>query len=124
VAYDPSTPENEIAYEALDEVCAVGEVWADRHPALIAVSPERREEISKTLLDYMRRELAMKEGVARNQQEAVASLKSSLGYPPASGNLSQAEQPKSSDLSILIPFAIITAVVATVAVVLVATKEK
>jgi ATP-dependent helicase YprA (DUF1998 family) len=49
----------DIAYEALDEVCAAEEVWVDRHEALAEAPPERREEIARTLLDYMRRELAI-----------------------------------------------------------------
>ncbi|MCS7007624.1 MAG: helicase-related protein, partial [Gaiellaceae bacterium] len=49
----------EIDYEALDEVCAADEVWEGRHQALAAATPERRQEIARTLLDYMRRELAI-----------------------------------------------------------------
>lgn len=102
----------------------VMELAADR--AKVEADSQRAYlEMEERRLELMRRELAMKEGVARNQQEAVASLKSSMGFTPAASvQLAQAEQPKSSDLSILIPFAIISAVVATVAVVLVATKEK
>jgi very-short-patch-repair endonuclease len=49
----------EIDFEALDEVCAAEEVWAERHQALATTTLERREEIARTLLDYMRRELAI-----------------------------------------------------------------
>lgn len=75
-------------------------------------------------LDLIRRELAMKDGNVYRQQEAVVSLKSSLGFPPASVNLAQAEQPKSADLSVLVPFAIFSAILATVVVVALVTKEK
>ncbi|MFQ3648212.1 MAG: DEAD/DEAH box helicase [Anaerolinea sp.] len=50
----------EIGYADLDAVCAAEEVWADKHAALVTASPQTRMTIAKTLLDYMRRELAIK----------------------------------------------------------------
>jgi len=50
----------EIGYVSLDEVCAAEDVWASCHPALLAASPQTRARISKVLLDFMRRELAVK----------------------------------------------------------------
>lgn len=50
----------EIKYVSLEEVCKAGDVWEGLHPALTAASPETRYTIAKTLLDYMRRELAIK----------------------------------------------------------------
>ncbi|XWX05294.1 DEAD/DEAH box helicase [Aggregatilineales bacterium SYSU G02658] len=50
----------EIGYVDLDTVCEAEDVWADKHPALKTASPQTRMTIAKTLLDYMRRELAIK----------------------------------------------------------------
>lgn len=86
-------------------------------------------EMEERRLDHMRAELDFKEKNAQRQQEAVASLKSSLGYAPAptpaaSVNLAQADQKPSSDLSFLIPFAIIGAIAATAVVVVMVVKDK
>jgi len=50
----------EIKYLSLDEVCTAEDVWQDAHPALANATPEKRMEVAKTLLDYMRRELAIR----------------------------------------------------------------
>ncbi len=50
----------EIRYGFLDELCGSGDVWADCHPALAGAAPEKREEAAGVLLDFMRRELAIK----------------------------------------------------------------
>ena len=50
----------EIRYQSLEDVCADQEVWAQGHPALVAASPATRGKIARVLLDYMRRELALK----------------------------------------------------------------
>jgi very-short-patch-repair endonuclease len=50
----------EIKYLSLDEVCSADDIWQEFHPALVSASPDTRKRISKTLLDYMRRELAIK----------------------------------------------------------------
>lgn len=49
-----------IDYLSLPEVCEDEEVWQDSHEALQRATPAIRREIAKTLLDYMRRELAIK----------------------------------------------------------------
>ena len=36
------------------------DVWGACHPALATATPQTRREIAKTLLDFMRRELALK----------------------------------------------------------------
>lgn len=103
----------------------VMELAADR--AKVEADTQRAYlDMEERRLDLMRRELSMKEGNAQRQQEAVASLKSSLGYAPApiSVNLAQAEQPRSADLSVLLPFAIFSAIVATVAVVALVVRDK
>ncbi len=50
----------EIEYESLDELCSSEDVWANYHPALAQASPETRQRVAKVLLDYLRRELAIK----------------------------------------------------------------
>jgi ATP-dependent helicase YprA (DUF1998 family)/very-short-patch-repair endonuclease len=50
----------DIAYTSLPEVCAAEHIWADRHPVLASASPEERLAVATTLLDYLRRELAIK----------------------------------------------------------------
>jgi hypothetical protein len=101
----------------------VMELAADR--AKVEADSQRAYlDMEERRLELMRRELAMKEGNAQRQQEAVVSLKSSLGFVPAPINLAQAEPSKSADLSVLIPFAIFSAIVAAVAVVVMVVKEK
>jgi hypothetical protein len=48
-----------IQYQSLDEVCAAEDLWQDLHPALAAATPANRMKVARTLLDYMRRELAI-----------------------------------------------------------------
>ncbi|MBK9751361.1 MAG: DEAD/DEAH box helicase [Chloroflexi bacterium] len=50
----------DIEYESLAEVCASDDVWAHAHPALASAHAATRERVAKVLLDYMRRELAIK----------------------------------------------------------------
>lgn len=50
----------EIRYTALDELCRATDVWEHSHPALRSASPETRQAVARTLLDFMRRELAIK----------------------------------------------------------------
>ncbi len=50
----------EIRYLSLDELCAAAEEWEGTHPALSAASPATRYRVAKVLLDYLRRELAIK----------------------------------------------------------------
>ncbi len=50
----------EIHYTSLDEVCAAEDLWKDKHSALANASPVVREKVCRVLLDYMRRELAIK----------------------------------------------------------------
>ena len=49
-----------IEYISLFELCSAQEEWANNHPALADAAPEVRAAVSKTLLDYLRRELAIK----------------------------------------------------------------
>lgn len=49
-----------IGYESLGELCRAEEEWRDTHPALAGAAPEVRERVARVLLDYLRRELAIK----------------------------------------------------------------
>jgi len=50
----------EIRYPALEELCAAEDEWRNTNRHLQAASPEDRKRLAKVLLDYMRRELAIK----------------------------------------------------------------
>jgi ATP-dependent helicase YprA (DUF1998 family)/very-short-patch-repair endonuclease len=50
----------DVAYLSLDDVCADEETWAGSHAALATAPPQTRREVARTLLDFMRRELAIK----------------------------------------------------------------
>ncbi|RMH21644.1 MAG: DEAD/DEAH box helicase [Acidobacteria bacterium] len=50
----------EVGYQSLDELCEDVEIWQGCHEALLTASPETRQTIARTLLDFMRRELALK----------------------------------------------------------------
>jgi hypothetical protein len=50
----------EIQYTSLEEVCEAEDLWQNTHPALVSATPETRQQICRVLLDYMRRELAIK----------------------------------------------------------------
>lgn len=49
-----------IDYESLGELCRDDKEWQRTHPALLGAPPEVRERVAKVLLDYLRRELAIK----------------------------------------------------------------
>src|SRR5712692_9458756 len=49
-----------IKYLSLEDVCCDEDVWRKCHVALSSATPETRRNVSKVLLDYMRRELAIK----------------------------------------------------------------
>lgn len=50
----------EIDYRSLTDLCAAEDVWSGTHPALEDADAQTRSEVSRVLLDYMRRELAVK----------------------------------------------------------------
>jgi ATP-dependent helicase YprA (DUF1998 family) len=50
----------QIEYGSLRELCGAEEEWQHAHPALADATPEVRIEVAKTLLDYLRRELAIR----------------------------------------------------------------
>ena len=50
----------EIRYLSLEDVCGAADLWEQCHPALATASKETRMAVARTLLDFMRRELAIK----------------------------------------------------------------
>ena len=50
----------QIDYEGLGTVCEAEDIWTDFHPALATATPETRGQVAQTLLDHLRRELAIK----------------------------------------------------------------
>src|SRR5205085_5380280 len=50
----------QIHYSSLDELARTDDVWEDTHPALSQAAPDERMRVSKVLLDFMRRELAIR----------------------------------------------------------------
>lgn len=62
----------EIKYLSLEEVCEAQDLWQNRHPALASASAKTRTKIAKVLLDFMRRELAIKvEYLDQQRQEQI-----------------------------------------------------
>src|SRR5690606_3855976 len=49
----------QIDYKYLDDICGDEEEWQDCHPALATASAATRAAIARTLMDYLRRELAI-----------------------------------------------------------------
>ena len=72
-----------IGYAMLDELSAMEEVWAGLHPALAESAPEKRAEVARTLLDFMRRELAIKvDYLDAGYQEKIQQYSSQYLTPP------------------------------------------
>lgn len=66
-----------IEYASLEELCAAEDVWQNTHEVLTSASPETRMRIAKVLLDYMRRELAIKVSyLDQGAQESLRQLSS------------------------------------------------
>ncbi len=49
-----------IDYESLDELAGTERIWAEGHPALADATAQEREEVCRVLLDFCRKELAIK----------------------------------------------------------------
>ncbi|MCD4784876.1 MAG: DEAD/DEAH box helicase [Candidatus Eremiobacteraeota bacterium] len=71
-----------VIYKSIDELCEAQDVWQDLHPSLSTASSKTRKKIAITLLDYMRRELAIKvdylnrefqEQIKRNSDQRLIS---------------------------------------------------
>jgi len=66
-----------IDYLSLPDVCEDEEIWQDYHDALRRATPDIRREIAKTLLDYMRRELAIKVDYLNTTYQEILQQQSS-----------------------------------------------
>jgi ATP-dependent helicase YprA (DUF1998 family) len=65
----------ELHYKSLDELCGAEEEWGGMHPALVTATPDVRARVAKVLLDFMRRELAIKVSyLDALQQEQIKQL--------------------------------------------------
>jgi ATP-dependent helicase YprA (DUF1998 family)/very-short-patch-repair endonuclease len=49
-----------IDYRSLTDVCNADDLWVGTHPVLASATPAEREAVARALLDFMRRELAVK----------------------------------------------------------------
>lgn len=73
----------DIEYTSLDEVCSAEDLWENAHPALVGANLKTRQQICKVLLDFMRRELAIKvDYLNSNYQESLKQLSSQRLNPP------------------------------------------
>ena len=66
-----------IEYESLDELCAAEEEWTGAHEALVTAAPEHRSAIARTMLDWMRRGLAIKVDYLRTESQESIKQQSS-----------------------------------------------
>ncbi|HEU5422052.1 MAG TPA: DEAD/DEAH box helicase, partial [Nitrolancea sp.] len=73
----------EIAYLSLDDLCATQEDWQETHAALAGATPATRQQLARTLLDYLRRELAVQvQYLDREYQERLQQQSGQLLVPP------------------------------------------
>ncbi len=64
-----------IQYSSLEDVCQAQDVWENHHVALARATPEQRQLMARTLLDFLRRELALKvDYLDREYQERLRQL--------------------------------------------------
>jgi len=84
-----------IDYLSLAEVCRDEPKWATRHPLLADADPPERERVCRVLLDYLRRELAIRvDYLEPIEQESIQQLSSQYLIPPWA--MDEAEQPERS----------------------------
>jgi superfamily II DNA/RNA helicase len=63
-----------IDYVSLDDLAAAEDIWEQAHPALQSADPKTRAALCRTLLDHMRRELAIQvDYLDQTFQESLAS---------------------------------------------------
>jgi len=73
----------EIGYPSLKELCEAEQEWQGCHSALLTATPETRFAICKTVLDLMRRELAIKVDYLDSQyQERIRQQSAQRLIPP------------------------------------------
>ena len=73
----------DIDYLSLGDFCGDQDEWKDSHPALVRCSTADREKICRVLLDYMRRELAIRVShLDPVEQESIRQLSRQRLAPP------------------------------------------
>lgn len=91
-----------IEYSSIDELCQTEDVWEEKHEALRTASPEIRKKVLIVLLDYMRRELAIKvDYLRRDFQEQIVQRSNQRLIPP--WGLDESEARKLDSATILYP---------------------
>ncbi len=72
-----------IEYLSLEEICQDQRLWEDTHEPLRSASPETRFRVLTVLLDFMRRELAIKvDYLRREYQEQIVQRSNQRLIPP------------------------------------------
>ncbi|MCC7542078.1 MAG: DEAD/DEAH box helicase [Deltaproteobacteria bacterium] len=72
-----------IDYLSLRQFCAANDRWASLHPVLAGASPDERERACRVLLDYMRRELAIRvDYLSAAHQETIEQQSRQYLVPP------------------------------------------
>lgn len=72
-----------IDYMSLDELCQDEPMWGQKHTALQTASPETRKQVLSVLLDFMRRELAIKvDFLRRDYLEQIVQRSNQRLKPP------------------------------------------
>lgn len=90
----------EIQYISLMDVCSAEDLWQNSHPALVSATSETRFRVCRVLLDYMRRELAIKvDYLNQTYQDSLRQLSSQCLKPPWAMD----EKEKLEHASILFP---------------------
>jgi hypothetical protein len=74
-----------IEYASLEELCSAEDVWQGKHEVLTSATPETRERIARVLLDYMRRELAIKVTISIRCTRKLRQLSSQRLIAPGNG---------------------------------------
>ena len=64
-----------IEYESVSELAADHEIWERCHPALAGCAPQRRESVLVALLDWIRRELAVRVDVLNDRHQEALRLR-------------------------------------------------
>jgi len=91
-----------IHYSDLEIVCEADEIWQGNHSALAGASSEERYQITKTLLDFMRRELVLKVDYLDEEfQERLRQQSSQKLNPKSSWSIDETEKLETS--AILFP---------------------
>lgn len=66
-------------YLSLEELCSTQGEWESFHPAIAGATPQQRSKVAKVLLDYLRKELAIKvDYLDRTFQERMVQNSNSL----------------------------------------------